>query len=45
MTGQQIARVLSISYDSVKKARYRLRQRLGLDRGDSLEDTLRRFSQ
>lgn len=45
MTGQQIARVLSISYDSVKKARYRLRQRLGLGRGDSLEDALRRFSE
>lgn len=38
-------RVLSISYDSVKKARYRLRQRLGLGRGDSLEDILRRFSE
>lgn len=45
MTGQQIARVLSISYDSVKKARYRLRQRQRLGRGDSLEDALRRFSE
>lgn len=44
MTMQQIARVLSISYDSVKKARYRLRRRLGLSHDDTLEDALRRFS-
>lgn len=41
MTNQQIARLLNISYDSVKKARYRLRRRLGLATTDSLEQRLR----
>lgn len=45
MTSRQIARIQNISYDSVKKARYRLRQRLGLSTADSLEEHLRSFMQ
>lgn len=41
MTNQQIARIQNISYDSVKKARYRLRRRLNLATTDSLEERLR----
>lgn len=44
MTNRQIARVQSISYDSVKKTRYRLRSRLGLTTEQSLEEALRRFT-
>lgn len=44
MNNRQIGRVMSIEYQSVIKARYRLRSRLGLDKTDSLEDFLRDFS-
>lgn len=45
MTNKQIARVLSIEHDSVKKSRYRLRAKMGLSTAASLEDALRQYSQ
>lgn len=44
MPNQHIARMLNISYDSVKKARWRLRSAMGLLRPQKLEDALRRYS-
>lgn len=44
LTPKQIATALNIEYDSVKKSRTRLRQRMGLPAGSSLEDTLRVYS-
>lgn len=40
LTSKQIARLLKIQPDSVKKSRWRLRTRLGLSQSDSLEDSL-----
>lgn len=44
LTSKQIAQVLNIEYESVKKSRTRLRNRMGLPPGTSLEDTLRRYT-
>lgn len=44
MTAKQISQALNIEYDSVKKSRSRLRQRMGLKPEDSLEDILRGYS-
>lgn len=44
MTNQQIARLLNIEYDSIKKSRYRLRTKLGLSTQDSLEDFIRSYT-
>ncbi len=43
MESKQIARMLSLQPDSIKKSRYRLRQKLRLETKDSIEDFLRRF--
>ena len=43
MRAKQIAEMLSISSDSVNSNRYRLRKKLGLERGDSLDDFLRKI--
>lgn len=43
MTSKQIAAALNIEYESVKKSRTRLRQRMGLATTDSLEDHLRLY--
>ncbi len=43
MRAKQIAEMLSISSDSVNSNRYRLRKKLGLSRGDSLDDFVRRI--
>lgn len=44
MSSGAIARVLNINPDSVHKNRYRLRVKLGLSQGDSLENFLRGFT-
>ena len=41
MRAKQIAEMLSISPDSVNSNRYRLRKKLGLEHGDSLDDFIR----
>ena len=41
MRAKQIAEMLSISPDSVNSNRYRLRKKLGLERGQSLDDFIR----
>ena len=38
LTSSQISSVLSISHEGIKKTRYRIRKKLGLERKDSLED-------
>lgn len=43
MTSKQIAAALNIEYESVKKSRTRLRQRMGLSVDESLEDRLRLY--
>ena len=43
MESKQIAQMLSLQPDSIKKSRYRLRQKLRLETKDSIEDFLRRF--
>lgn len=43
LTNKQIAERLAISHASVNTARYRLRMRIGLEKGESLEDFLRRY--
>lgn len=43
MSSAAIARVLNISTDSVVKNRYRLRKKIGVEAGCTLEDALRRF--
>lgn len=44
MTSGQIGRLLNIAPQSVKTKRWRLRQALGIKKGESLEDFLRQFS-
>ena len=44
MTNRQIARMLGVEQTSVVKNRYRMRAKLGLAKGDSLEDKLRSLS-
>lgn len=44
MENKHIARVMSIRPESVKQARWRLRGKLGLAPGDSLDDAMRRFT-
>lgn len=44
LSNKQIAQTLNIEYDSVKKSRYRLRSKMGLQTGESLEDALRRYT-
>ncbi len=44
LSPKQIAKALNIEHDSVKKSRTRLRQRMGLAPGTSLEDTLRVYT-
>lgn len=41
MRAKQIAEMLSVTPDSVNTARYRLRKKLGLDKGQSLDDFVR----
>lgn len=41
MTNRQIARMLGVEQSSVVKNRYRLRSKLGLEKGESLEEMLR----
>ena len=41
MDNKQIANFLNIRVESVKQSRWRLRMKMGLQPGDSLEDTLR----
>ena len=43
MRAKQIAEMLSVSPDSVNTNRYRLRKKLGLQRGDCLDEYLRRI--
>jgi len=38
LTSKEIANILNISAEGIKKARYRLRKKLGLESSDSLED-------
>lgn len=45
MSSSAIGRVLNITPASVVKNRYRLRQKLNLDAGESLEDFLRTFAE
>ena len=40
LTSKEIANILNVSQDGVKKARYRLRKKLGLETGDSLEELI-----
>jgi tetratricopeptide (TPR) repeat protein len=40
LNSQEIASVLNISQEGIKKARYRVRKKLGLETADSLEDFL-----
>lgn len=42
MRAKQIAEMLSVTPDSVNTARYRLRKKLGLERGEKLDDYIRR---
>lgn len=42
MRAKQIAEMLSVSPDSVNSNRYRLRKKLGLQRGESLDDFIRK---
>lgn len=44
MDNRQIARLMSIDYKSVITARHRLRAKMGIARGESLEDMLREYS-
>ena len=41
MENKQIAQMLSLQPDSVKKTRYRIRKKMGIELEDSLEDSLR----
>lgn len=41
---RQICGILNVEQSSVHKSRYRLRQRLGLSKDESLEDFLRRYN-
>lgn len=41
MRAKQIAEMLSVTPDSVNTARYRLRKKMGLDKGQSLDDFIR----
>ena len=43
MRAKQIAEMLSVSPESINTNRYRLRKKLGLQRGDSLDEYLRRI--
>ena len=43
MRAKQIAEMLSITADSVNSNRYRLRKKLGLSRGESLDDFVRKI--
>jgi DNA-binding CsgD family transcriptional regulator len=45
MTNKQIAYMLNIQPNSLKKARYRIRQKLNLSTEDSLEDFLRTIAE
>ncbi len=38
LTSKEIANILNISNDGIKKARYRLRKKLDLETKDSLEE-------
>lgn len=44
MSNKQIARVMRIDYKSVITSRHRLRTKMGLDKEESLEDALRKYS-
>lgn len=44
LTNNHIARLLNIEHSSVNISRYRLRKKFGLQKPDSLEDFLRRYS-
>lgn len=44
MSNHMIAKLMSIEQSSVKKSRWRLRTKLGLNTGDSLEDFLRHYN-
>jgi DNA-binding CsgD family transcriptional regulator len=43
MTSQQIASVMNISMEAIRKSRYRIRKKLGLKTEDSLEEHINRF--
>lgn len=43
MRAKQIAEMLSVSPDSINSNRYRLRKKLGLQRGESLDDYIRKI--
>lgn len=43
LTRKEAAAILGINVDSVKKTRYRVRKRLGLDEKESLDDFIRNF--
>jgi len=43
LSSSQILEILNISKEGVRKTRYRIRKKLGLDKGDSLEDYISRF--
>lgn len=40
LTSKEIANILNISGEGIKKARYRLRKKLGLESSDSLEELI-----
>lgn len=44
LSAKQIAQIMNIEYESVKKSRTRLRARMELPPGSSLEDTLRAYA-
>lgn len=44
LSSKQIAQIMNIEYESVKKSRTRLRSRMGLPPDSSLEDTLRGYA-
>ncbi len=43
LSSKEIANILNISHEGVKKARYRLRKKLGISREDSLQDFVLNF--
>ncbi len=43
MSAKEIAQILSVQPDTVNTSRYRMRKKIGLNTGDSLEDYLRTF--
>ena len=43
MRAKQIAEMLSVTPDSINTARYRLRKKFGMEKGDKLDDFIRQI--